>query len=101
MCSATTTEQTLNQYQNRNLGTLRLLRQTNRLRVNSMSQRQTIFQLDNVLIDQEEDEIDNYTPSQDFLSPFKSDGVVTLMREVSGNPRIGIDFERQVTKKIH
>jgi len=37
----------------------------------------------------EDDDIDNYMPSKDFLSPFSSDGVVTLMREVSGIPSIG------------
>jgi hypothetical protein len=29
-------------------------------------------------------DIDNYTPTQDFLSPFLSEGVMTCMREVSG-----------------
>jgi hypothetical protein len=53
-----------------------------------------VFVFDNMMhpIDQgmdNDNEIDNYAPSQDFLSPFSSDGVVTLMREVSGNHSIG------------
>jgi hypothetical protein len=35
-----------------------------------------------------EDNIDNYTPTQDFLSPFSSNGVITLMREISANHSI-------------
>jgi hypothetical protein len=47
-----------------------------------------IFTFDNHIAGTGND-IDNYAPSQDFLSPFSSDGVVTLMREVSGNHSIG------------
>ena len=39
--------------------------------------------------DDELTDIDDYTPTQDFLSPFTSDGVLTLMREISGNHTIG------------
>jgi hypothetical protein len=72
---------------------LRLQRQTN---APSIGFRETtqVFAFDNMMppIDQgmdNDNEIDNYAPSQDFLSPFSSDGVVTLMREVSGNHSIG------------
>jgi hypothetical protein len=41
-------------------------------------------------LDQDQDcSIDNYTLSQDVISPYYSDGVVTLMRGVSGNHSIG------------
>jgi len=39
-----------------------------------------------------ENEIDTYAPTQDFLSPFSSGGVVKLMRAVSGNNSIGREF---------
>ena len=35
------------------------------------------------------DDIETYAPTLEFLSPFSSDGVITLMREVSGNHSIG------------
>lgn len=37
----------------------------------------------------EQDDLDNYTPSQNFLSPFTTNSVVTVMRDVSGNHSIG------------
>lgn len=94
MCSATTTRETLG-YRG-SLSTLPLLRQTNAPTVQFMSDLQDILEAT--------DDIDNYMPSQDFLSPFTSDGVVTLMREVSGNPRIGVihdDEEEILTKQIN
>jgi hypothetical protein len=95
MCSATTTRQTLG-YRG-SLSTLPLLRQTNAPTVQFMPDPQDILG--------GTDDIDNYMPSQDFLSPFTSDGVVTLMREVSGNPRIGViqddDEEEILTQQIN
>jgi len=37
--------------------------------------------------------IDNYMLSHNSLTPYSSDGVISLMREVSGNHSIGIDTE--------
>jgi hypothetical protein len=92
MCSATVTQQTLRQPKNRRgLSTIPLLRQTNAPGAANI--------MDN--------ELDSYIPSQDFLSPFTSDGVVTMMRDVSGNQRIGTnqDIEDEdnlsETQKIH
>jgi Mg-chelatase subunit ChlD len=92
MCSATHTQEIYDNHI-RPPGILRLQRQTN---VPSIGFRETtqVFVFDNMMhpIDQgmdNDNEIDNYAPSQDFLSPFSSDGVVTLMREVSGNHSIG------------
>lgn len=97
MCSAGLTENTENVFQN-SPSNRRINRPINRLRL----QRQTnspsnVFFSDNTQINtfepdynQELDEIESYIPSQDFLSPFSSDGIVSLMREVSGNRTIGL-----------
>jgi hypothetical protein len=37
-----------------------------------------------------DDDINNYTVSMNALSPYTSDGVVTLMRDVSGDPTLSI-----------
>jgi hypothetical protein len=49
------------------------------------------YNINTLPFDNREDlnEIDSYIPSQDILSPFSSEGVVTLMRDISGNPTIG------------
>jgi hypothetical protein len=86
MCSATHT-QNLFETNLRVPGMLRLQRQTNSYTVDFAMNTQ-IFTFDNHIAGTGND-IDNYAPSQDFLSPFSSDGVVTLMREVSGNHSIG------------
>jgi hypothetical protein len=61
------------------IGRIGLRRQTNLPNINYLSE--TTFDL-------QEDDINNYCPSRDFLSPFSSDGIVTLMREVSGIPSL-------------
>lgn len=92
MCSATHTQEIYGDNKKpRRL--LRLQRPTNVPSV-EFSQTTQVFAFDTTMspIDHKlnnENDIDNYAPSQDFLSPFSSEGVVTLMREVSGNPSIG------------
>lgn len=86
MCSATHT-QNLFETNLRPPRITRLQRQTNAPTVEFRGTTQ-VFTFDNV-VDDASNDIDNYAPSQDFLSPFSSDGVVTLMREVSGNHSIG------------
>ena len=49
-------------------------------------------------------DIESYVPTQDFLSPFVSDGIVTLMRDISGNPSIGniiSNNEEEKTQEIN
>lgn len=87
MCSATHT-QNLFESVPKIPQRLRLQRQTNAPNVNFSGVTQ-VHTFDNGLDMLDDNDIDNYTPSQDFLSPFTSDGVVTLMREVSGNYSIG------------
>jgi hypothetical protein len=86
MCSATHT-QNLFEPRLRPPGILRLKRQTNAPSI-GFSNTTQVFGVD-MFLDDASNDIDNYAPSQDFLSPFSSDGVVTLMREVSGNHSIG------------
>lgn len=82
MCSAIGTEDLNNTIYPQRLS---LKRQTNAPRLNfSLSSQTQVFR-----VDEEEEDINNYTPSQDFLSPFSTDSVLTLMREVSGNYTIG------------
>ena len=96
MCSATNTQNLFETPSDRRMslripGRIRLQRQTNAPNVN-FSDETHVNIFDNYLdrlSTLDETDIDNYTPSQDFLSPFVSDGVVTLMREVSGNYSIG------------
>jgi hypothetical protein len=90
MCSARHTQK-LFEPRLRPPGILRLQRQTNAPTVGFSGTTQ-VFAFDNIAaagVDDASNDIDNYDPSQDFLSPFSSDGVVTLMREVSGNHSIG------------
>jgi hypothetical protein len=88
MCSATHT-QNLFEPRLRPPGILRLQRQTNAPSIGFSNTTQVFgFGVD-MFLDDASNDIDNYAPSQDFLSPFSSDGVVTLMREVSGNHSIG------------
>jgi hypothetical protein len=45
--------------------------------------------------------IDNYMVSQNALTPYSSDGVVSLMREVSGNHTLGQDeLQDEPQKKL-
>lgn len=96
MCSATHTQNLYESPVNKRMslripGRIRLQRQTNAPNGNFSGETQP-YSFDNcldILSALDETNIDNYTPSQDFLSPFLSDGVVTLMREVSGNYSIG------------
>lgn len=93
MCSATNTQNLFESPDDRRMSTripgkIRLQRQTNAPNVN-FSCETHVYNFDNCLDLLDETDIDNYTPSQDFLSPFVSDGVVSLMREVSGNYSIG------------
>lgn len=92
MCSATHTQDLNGPGAPRRFPLItRLQRQTNNLGV-SFSTQQDVFtfvgDLDPPVMDFADD-IDSYAPTQDFLSPFSSDGIVTLMREVSGNHSIG------------
>lgn len=92
MCSATHTQCLYEPGTPRRFPTrTRLQRQTNNPAV-SFSTQQDVFTFAGDLVSPQmdfADDIDNYAPTQDFLSPFSSDGVVTLMREVSGNYSIG------------
>jgi hypothetical protein len=111
MCSATHTQDTYDPpVLTRFPGRVRLLRQTNAPTVNFSTTTNIFTFPDNSDIHGEnlENDIDNYAPTQDFLSPFSSDGVVTLMREVSGNYSIGHrrsededDAEEEVTAQIN
>lgn len=68
-----------------------LQRQTNNP-ADSFLTQQDVFTLEGELVPHLmdiDDDIDSYAPTLDFLSPFSSDGVITLMREVSGNYTIG------------
>lgn len=92
MCSATHTQELYNgSAPTRFPGRTRLSRQTNAPNVNFSTQADVFTISDYIDSDlhQLENDIDSYIPTQDFLSPFSSDGVVTLMREVSGNHSIG------------
>ncbi len=89
MCSATHTQDLFDNTYQRPVGTLRLQRQTNAPTI-GFTETTQVFHFDDGLIPPlDQDDIDNYAPTQDFLSPFSSDGVVTLMREVSGMHTIG------------
>ena len=46
--------------------------------------------INNPNINTYDDDINNYTVSMNALSPYTSDGVVTLMRDVSGDPTLSI-----------
>lgn len=88
MCSATHTQEL---YNNSLPEKTQLHRQTNLQNVNFSTQTDVFTFIDDFdpPVMNFADEIDSYVPTQDFLSPFSSDGVVTLMREVSGNYSIG------------
>lgn len=92
MCSATHTQDLYGpRAPVRFPGRIRLQRYTNTPTVN-FSTRTNVFTFPDNLDQNEADlpnDIDNYEPTQDVLSPFSSDGVVTLMREISGNYSIG------------
>lgn len=89
MCSATHTQ---NIYSNciKPPKMLRLQRQTNAPSIGFKETTQVFHMIHS--IDQKinnDNCIDNYEPSQDYLSPFLSDGVLTLMRDISGIHSIG------------
>jgi len=100
MCSATHTSEMYNSnsINNRNIRRLQLQRQTNGPIVN-FSEQINVFDIE---YDEQQDDLERYIPTQDFLSPFSSDGILTLMREVSGNNSIGYteddDISEQTTK---
>lgn len=91
MCSATHTQELYNNSYTILPERTRLHRQTNLRKVNFSTQADVFTVIDDFdpPVMNFADEIDSYVPTQDFLSPFSSDGVVTLMREVSGNYSIG------------
>ena len=83
MCSATHTQDLYDSFAPTRIPRImRLQRQTNDPDMFTSNLVPTVVNLAN--------DIDNYSPTQDFLSPFSSDGIFTLMREVSGNHSIGI-----------
>ena len=83
MCSATHTQDLYDSFAPTRIPRImRLQRQTNDPDMFTSNLVPTVVNLTN--------DIDNYSPTQDFLSPFSSDGIFTLMREVSGNHSIGI-----------
>lgn len=88
MCTTLTTDENLthNSHNMRIINPVRLQRQTNYPTVNFSTNTQIFDFINN---DEDTIDIDSYIPTQDFLSPFSSDGVITLMREISGNHTIG------------
>ena len=90
LCSATHTQDILDNRLQRPVRLLRLQRQTNAPTLEFGETTQE-FNLGYSTFSPTplEDEIDNYAPTQDFLSPFSSERVVTLMREVSGINTVG------------
>jgi len=88
MCSATHTQDLIGNLNPELPGFPRrvpLQRQTNAQVIN-FSDTPSVFGFQDII---DTNDIDNFSPSQDFLSPFSSDTVITLMRGVSGNPLIG------------
>lgn len=57
--------------------------------------RQQLFRND------DDDDLQNYTFTQTFLSPYSSKGVVHVMREVSGNHTFGLNVDSSETDIIH
>ena len=87
MCATLTSQQNNRIDRVSQLPVPQLLRQINNHTV-TLSDLQTQV-LDFIPPKEEICDIDSYMPTQDFLSPFISNGVLTLMREVSGNYSIG------------